>query len=216
MDASFYQVLILALLPAAGNFLGGLLGEILSVPYRVLSLALHAATGILFAVIGVELLPEALQTEPAWVIILAFFLGGAVYLLLEAGIDRLQNQWTDQSNFGEGHASKISAWGIYSAIAIDLFSDGLMIETSATISLNLGLLLAIGQVSADLPEGFATITSFKREGLPRSQRLLLNASFLLPVMLGAVIGFFLVRGQPRSAQVCTAFPDRRRFAHHGS
>lgn len=184
----FLPVLLLALLPAAGNFLGGLVGELFHIPYRTLSLALHAATGILFAVIGVELLPQALQVEPAWVIILAFFLGGAVFLLLEAGIHHLQARFGRRKKRG-------SAWGVFSAVAIDLFSDGLMIGTSATISLGLGLLLALGQVSADFPEGFATIASFKREGIDRKMRLLLNASFLLPVLTGAAVGFFLVRDQ---------------------
>jgi zinc transporter, ZIP family len=190
MMSTFLQIILLATLPALGNFLGGLLGEFISVPYKVLSLALHAATGILFAVIGVELLPQALTVKPAWVIILAFFLGGVVFLLIEASIEQLQLR----SGNAPG-AETNSAWGIYTASAIDLFSDGLMIGTSATISLSLGLLLALGQVSADLPTGFATIASFKREHLPRSQRLLLNVSFLLPVLIGAAIGYFLVSGQ---------------------
>lgn len=47
---TFSTVILFALLPAAGNLVGGLLSEIVQVSYRTLSLALHAAAGILFAV----------------------------------------------------------------------------------------------------------------------------------------------------------------------
>jgi ZIP family zinc transporter len=87
-------------------------------------------------------------------------------------------------------------WAIYFGVAVDLFSDGLMIGTGATISFGLGLLLALGQVSADLPEGFATIAAFKRRGVARRTRLLIAAAFAVPVFLGATIGFWAVRDAP--------------------
>lgn len=54
---------------------------------------------------------------------------------------------------------------IYFGVAIDLFSDGLMIGTGATIATSLGLPLAIDQIPADVPEGFAVIANF-RAALP--------------------------------------------------
>ena len=51
---------MLALMPAIGNFAGGLIAERLSGSRRVLNWALHAAAGIVIAVIAVELMPEAL------------------------------------------------------------------------------------------------------------------------------------------------------------
>jgi zinc transporter, ZIP family len=94
---------------------------------------------------------------------------------------------------GEGNAAP---WTIYAGVAVDLFSDGVMIGTGSTIGLALGLLLALGQVPADVPEGFATIANFKRRGIGRSARLLLSASFALPIFLGATIGYWAMRGQP--------------------
>jgi ZIP family zinc transporter len=81
-------------------------------------------------------------------------------------------------------------------VAIDLFSDGVMIGTGSNIGLALGVLLAIGQVPADLPEGFATIATFKDKGIVRAKRLLLAASFTIPILLGATVGFLAVRGSP--------------------
>lgn len=71
-----------------------------------------------------------------------------------------------------------------------------MIGTGSNIGVGLGLLLALGQVPADIPEGFATIVTFKEQGLARSRRVLLAASFAIPILLGATLGYFGVRGQP--------------------
>ncbi len=76
-----------------------------------------------------------------------------------------------------------------------MFSDGLMIGTGSTIALTLGALLALGQVSADIPEGFATIATFKRQEMPCRTHQLLSASFFLPIFLGTTIGYWAVRGQ---------------------
>ena len=197
MEISFLQVLLLALLPALGNVAGGLLSELFPVSYRTLSLALHAATGVLFAVIGVELMPQALQAEPAWVVILAFVLGGVVFLLLDKTIDLINSRFSGKHKVDqEGDDHHSGGWSIFFATALDLFSDGLMIGTSATISAGLGLLLALGQVTADVPEGFATVAALKSQGFSRPKRLLASLAFLFPVLLGATIGYFLVLGQP--------------------
>ena len=74
--------------------------------------------------------------------------------------------------------------GIYFGVAVDLFSDGVMIGTGSTIDFGLGLLLALGQTPADIPEGFATIATFKDREISRPKRILLSASFVIPIFLG--------------------------------
>jgi ZIP family zinc transporter len=51
-------------------------------------------------------------------------------------------------------------------------------------------------VPADIPEGFATIATFKNKGVPRAKRILLSASFALPILIGTTLGYFAVRDQP--------------------
>jgi ZIP family zinc transporter len=85
---------------------------------------------------------------------------------------------------------------IYVGVAVDLFSDGVLVGTGSTLAIGLGLLLAVGQVPADVPEGFATIASFKRAGVARKKRILLAASFALPILVGATLGYWAVRDAP--------------------
>lgn len=90
---------------------------------------------------------------------------------------------------------------MFFAVSVDLFSDGLMIGTSAVFASTLALLLAVSQVSADFPEGFATVAGFKRQGLRRSRRLLVSAAFAIPIFLGTTIGFWAMRGASELAQL---------------
>ncbi len=81
-------------------------------------------------------------------------------------------------------------------MSLDLFSDGVMIGTGTVLNPALGLLLALGQVPADVPEGFAAVVTLRRTGLNRARRLLLAAGFALPILLGATLGYFALRDAP--------------------
>ena len=182
-------VLALAALPAAGNFAGGLLAEVLPLSRRILSLALHTAAGIILAVVGIELMEQVLQATPPWVPVLALIAGGGFAVVL----DKLVGLVSARLGGAEGDTAP---WLIFIGVSIDLVSDGILIGTGSTIAIGLGLLLALGQVPADLPEGFATIVSFREQGVSRRKRMWLAASFTLPIFLGATIGYWAVRGQP--------------------
>ena len=71
-----------------------------------------------------------------------------------------------------------------------------MVGTGSTISAGLGLLIALGQLRANMPEGFATLAAFKRQQISRRKRLWLAASLSATVPVGATFGYWLVRGQP--------------------
>jgi zinc transporter, ZIP family len=186
--SNYLIALALGALPAAANFLGGILAEFSRVSARSLSLALHLAAGIVIAVVAVELIPQALEVDAAWVPILAFVLGGGFYLAVDTGVERL-TKGRDAGPFI-----------IFFGVAIDLFSDGIMIGTGTSIEFGLGLLLALGQTPADVPEGFAAIATFKNTKLDRRTRLLLAAAFAFPIMLGVTLGYWGVRGQSELVQ----------------
>lgn len=183
----------LALLPAAGNFGGGLLAELLPTSGRSLSRALHVAAGIIIAVVAVEVMPSALPAAPGWALTLAFVLGGCFYLAVDWAVDKLQEK--------RGGAGTSSAWMIYFAVSMDLFSDGLLIGAGSAASPALGLALAAGQVLADFPEGFATIVNFKDKGFARAKRVGLSASFAAPVLLAAGFAYVALRGRSEALQM---------------
>lgn len=187
---SYWMVLGLALLPAVGNFAGGMMAELFETNASRLSIALHGAAGIVIAIISVELIPEALEKISAWWVGAAFGLGGITYVLISMVVDKLQT-----SSEGKGAVSSSGMWMIYIAVSIDLASDGLMIGTGSAVSFSMALALAVGQVLADIPEGYATIANMKDKNVPRARRILLSASFAIPVVGMATVAYFFLKGQ---------------------
>ena len=187
-EAAMPGVLLLSLLPFAGNFAGGLVAELLPASAAWRNRALHAAAGIVFAVVAIQIMPEALVALSGWQIALAFLTGGGLYLIAQALIARRA-----------GGGSRM--WMIYLAVATDLFGDGLLIGSGTAVASSLGLVLAVGQVLADIPEGAATIITFRANGVDRRWRLLLAVSFVLPVTIGAALSFLVLRDQSEGLQL---------------
>ena len=193
------RVMLLALLPFAGNFAGALASEVLSPSAAWRNRALHAAAGIVFAVVAVEIMPEALRALSGWQIALAFLAGGGVYLIAQTLIERRAE--------GTGRM-----WMIYLAVATDLFGDGLLIGSGSAVAASLGLTLAVGQVLADVPEGAATAITFRANDVPRGKRVALAATFVLPVLGGGVLSYLTLRNASEAAQMAALVGTAGLFA----
>ena len=185
----FFQLIAIAFIPALGNFAGGVFAEFRTVSTRSLRLALHLAVGIVLGVVAVELAPRFMEANRPWITILAFFGGGCFAVAVDLLIGKLMKR-------SRGGEKSSGAWMIFFGTSVDLFSDGIMIGTGSTIAFSLAVLLALGQVAADVPEGFATVAMFKGQKTTRARRLFLSASFAVPILLGSTIGYWLVRGRP--------------------
>ncbi len=192
MSRDLLLVLGLAVIPAAGNFAGGVLAELTKPSERRLNLSLHAAAGLMIAIVSVEVMPEALHGLAGSWIALAFLGGGLAYIGLEAAIETWQS---GREGAGSG------PWMIYLAVSADLIGDGLLIGAGSAVSSSLGILLAVGQTLADVPEGFATTSSFRSSGMPRSRRFLISASFVIPIVAAALVSYFLLRERPESLKL---------------
>ena len=134
-------------------------------------------------------MPEALEASPPWVPLLAFVGGGAAFIGLERAIGYVQVR----TGGGEKQSSALT---IFSGVSLDLFSDGVMIGTGTALNPALGFLLALGQVPADVPEGFAAVATMRRAGISRARRIALAAGFTVPILLGATLGYFALRDAP--------------------
>jgi ZIP family zinc transporter len=105
----------------------------------------------------------------------------------------------DRVRRGRSDAST-GAWMVYAATNVDLLSDGLMTGASSAVSRELGLLLGLSQVIANIPGGFATIANFRMQQVSRRVRVMAAVSFIAPVVVGASIGYGLLRGADESLQ----------------
>lgn len=187
----FLSVLAIALLPAGGNIIGTAIAEVARPQRWVVGAALHMAAGVAVALVSVELLPRVLGIIPPWLIVLLFGAGAVVSVLLAKAVIKLRGLLSARSS---------GAWLVFMATAVDLLSDGVMIGAGSAVSGDLGLLLALSQVVGNIPGGFATIANFRSQSVSRRIRIIAAISFVVPVAMGAGLGFWLLRGAGGSLQ----------------
>ncbi|ASY63520.1 putative CONSERVED INTEGRAL MEMBRANE protein [Sinorhizobium sojae CCBAU 05684] len=183
--SEYLLVLAIALLPAGGSGIGSAIAESTRAPEWVVGSALHAAAGVAIAVVSVELMPRILESTPIGLAVVAFLGGAAFSVLLAKGVKWLQGR--------SQPGGSTAGWMVYTAVAADLFGDGLMTGIGSAVSSWLGLILALSQLVANIPGGFAAVSNFRSEGVGRRMRILAAFGFALPLFLGATIGFWVLR-----------------------
>jgi ZIP family zinc transporter len=190
----FLSVLAIAL-PAAGlTTLGAPLAERVAVSQRVLSAALQFAAGVLTALVALTLMPPAVRGGEPLVIALAFFLGGAVFVVF----DTISARKRAARPSSAGAAPSL---GLYLGILADMFIDGAVIGIGASLTLSGGLLLALGITVSTFPLAFVTTTLAKNQGVPAEQRRLLAILYFVCLMGGAVLSYTLLRNQPEALRL---------------
>jgi len=183
-SGSLSFVLLLALLPALGSLLGMALAEWREPPTWLTGGALHMAAGIATAVAAIELIPRAQERTESWMIALGVLAG--------AGASVLLTKLARMMRGGSGKGGSEALWGAYTAIAIDLFSDGLMTGGGASVAQDLGVLLAASQVVGNLPGGFAITAGFRAGGVERRKRLFAALTYPLAPVAGALVGWLVL------------------------
>ncbi len=186
--SEFVLVFGIALLASFLTYLGAPAAERFDAPPKVISGALQFAAGIITALVAFSLMPPAVRSGPyAWVV-LAFFLGGVLYVTLEYLSTRLMAS-TPASEDGA------TSPGLYVGILVDLVIDGVVIGIGSTLTLATGLLLALGLAISTAPLAFVTTATAKRQGMSAKNRRLLSFLFFLCVLAGALLGYLVLRNQ---------------------
>jgi ZIP family zinc transporter len=185
----FLLVLGIAAVTAFLTYLGAPLAEALEVPHRVVSAALQFAAGILAAIVAFTLMPPAVLGGPPFLTVLAFFIGGGLYVWIEYVSAQSQAAKAETGN-------KQNPLGFYIGVLLDFFVDGVLIGLGSTQSLTTGLVLAVGIAISTLPLAFVTITTAKRQGMARERRRQLAFLFIACIVAGAILGYGILRNQP--------------------
>ncbi len=184
----FSLVFAIALLTAGLTYLGAPLAERFDVPDRVISAALQFAAGIITALVGLSLMPPAVRYGIPSGVALAFFLGGALFVAFEY----VSGQQLAAKAVGD---AEVTSLGLYAGVLVDMLIDGMVIGIGSTLTLATGILLALGIATSTLPLAFVATATAKRQGIPSAQRRLLSWLFVLCIVVGALLGYGLLREQ---------------------
>jgi len=190
----FLFVLGIAFIAAFLTYLGAPAAERFDVPHHVVSAALQFAAGIIAALVALSLMPPAVRDGAPLPVVLAFFVGGALFVCFEYySAQRLAAKSAEGSN--------VTSLGLYVGILVDLVIDGVVIGIGATLTPGTGLLLALGMAISTAPLAFVTTSTAKRQGVSRENRRRLAILYFVCVMGGAIFGYLLLRNQSEAAKL---------------
>ena len=184
----FVTVLLIASLAACLTYLGAPVAERFAVPSRVVSGALQFAAGVVTALVAFSLMPPALRNGATSWIVLAFFLGGVLFVAVEM----ISLHFLPANSATEGSSASP---GFYIGILVDLLVDGVVIGVGATLNLATGLLLALGMAISTAPLAFVATATAKRQGIAARQRKRLAYLFIVAIVGGAALGYLVLHDQ---------------------
>ena len=176
MSHSYVDSVLFACLPAVFLLIGAVIAALFTPNKVVKSLVQHFASGVVFAAVAVELIPEMLTGEANWTILFGFIAG----VLLVLGLHTL------------AHKVKKSKWrskipySLTAAIGIDLFLDGLLIGVAFIAGETAGALVAISLSACAFFLAFALMGKLGRLKLAPKWGLMIALALLIPI--GALVG----------------------------
>lgn len=215
MSTEFFQLLLLGILAASANGLGGLilLPSKLHQTYRhYLRFLVALGAGFMLAVVFIELTPEIFEIwqkmatpnspEP-YIYPMVLFLAG--YLLTQF----FEHTIAPHFHLGEEvHAeAMISSTSTYTALGgflISTFFDGVSIAAAAEVNFTTGLLVFIAVFLHKFPEGFTTTSLVLAAGKSWKEAFLATNVVGLTTLVG-VLGFVLF-GKALGISVAYALP----------
>ena len=184
-------VLAFSLLPVCGAVLGGLIAVLHPLSEGARSHIQHFAAGVVFSLVGVELLPDVMRRHEPIQVVVGFTIGVAVMLAIRAWSERLQG--VDTLAGDERPRLKL---GLLVGIGIDISVDGLLLGIGFAVRKSVGVLLAVALTIELLSLGLAVAAALGQARIGGVRILALITGLSLLVVAGGLFGLGAVQSLP--------------------
>ena len=185
MQISLATILMYVSIPVVVTIIGGVIAAYRSPGERTRITVQHFAAGVVFAAVGLELLPELVNNLKILPLLIGFSAGVALMLLVRNSSEKLE---------GKGGTS-----GLVIAAAVDVFIDGLLIGVSFDVGLEAGIIITIALAIELLFLTLSLAASLAKAGKSKTRIILTTIVLSALVLLGATIGGTLLQGIHGSA-----------------
>ncbi len=179
------QALNYSLLPVAAVVAGAMYAAFRPPGPKARSALQHFAAGVVFSVVGVELLPDIVRQHRAMPVIIGFTLGIAALLTLRS---LGPSEESLERSSGRLPASFLFAMGI------DILIDGFLIGIGFAAGAKEGKLLAFGLTVELLSLGLATVVTLTDAAIPRNKAVMVTSAGASLILVGAALGSTVLRG----------------------
>ncbi len=188
------QVLAFALLPVLTMAVGASVAALRPPGARVRSGIQHFAAGVVFSVVGVDLLPHILRLHGDVVeVALGFALGVAAMLTIERVTGAHEHAPPERA---EGRGGVLA---LLAAVGADLLLDGLLVGIAFAAGATTGMLLALALAFELLSLGLALAVTLGDAGASRARRIVVPTALAAVTLLGgSVLGLGVLAHAPEA------------------
>lgn len=194
----FQKLLLFTFAPAAALLLGGLIAlyKVPKAAWR--SAILHFAAGVIFSVVGVELLPDVMKKHDPVQITIGFSLGIAAMLLIR--------RLTEKAESKSVQTTKGIPVAMLVAIGVDIVIDGLLLGIAFATGEKEGVMVAIALAVELFSLGIAMITELQQGGASRLKALAyISPSIILFFVTALVSAVFLKDLSDKPLEIMLSF-----------
>lgn len=208
-----------------GSTLSALLAALLAwrIQPRLIPVFVSYAVGALLGVVFLDLLPHIFESTGNYHVSAAWILGGILlFFVLEkfvlwrhshdhTGGEAVVMPAEHVSHHGHIHAhehkrsNESTAWMVIIGDGFHNFTDGLAIAAAFVTDYRLGVVTAIAIIAHELPHELGDFLVLVHSGFSKMRALFWNLISSLATMVGAVMGYFALRGLEAYAEIFLCF-----------
>jgi zinc transporter, ZIP family len=179
MTGKILNAVLFSIAPAVGMAGGGALAAWCKPGRTVRSYIQHLAAGIVFAAVGVEILPDVMHRGNPFAMACGFAVGVAAMLAIRALSRRAESS---------GKSGPGLPWPLIGAVSVDIFVDGMLVGVGFAVGARQGLLLTIALTGCAVSLGLATAVSVLRPGTTPWRALTITSMIAVLPIAGAALG----------------------------
>ncbi len=169
------------IIPCLLIIIGGILTIYFKVKENFKSAILHFAAGVVFSVVGVEILPSVVKIHQPIQIIIGFTAGIILMFIVKVFAEKLEKK--EKNNTATNYPK-----AMVTAIAIDVCIDGLLIGVGFAIGAKQGILLSVALGLEFLSLGLSVGASFSYKNISKKIILKTIIGLALLFLVSALIG----------------------------
>lgn len=175
-------ILTYTMIPLLTFVIGGIWASLKAPKAAFRSIVLHFAAGVIFSVVGVELLPDVVEKHQPIYVVIGFVLGTVTMLLVKKFAEKDENKHKTIKLM-----PKIPV-AFLVAIGVDVFIDGLLLGIGFASGEKAGILLAFAIALEMFSMGIATALELKAEGQTSAKTIIHIVSLSSLFIVSATIG----------------------------
>lgn len=185
------SVFLYALIPFIAFILGGIVAKIKEPSNIWRSIIQHFTSGVVFAVVAIDLLPDIIKSHAHYEMVIGFSCGVILMLLIRAYAEKVE---ANQHN----HQQATLPIAMLGTVAVNVIVDGFLIGASFVVNEQTGQFLSIALGLEMLLLGLALSVSLSQTKLHWLSSTLIITLLASTVVISAVLSHLLVQFMPSS------------------